>query len=166
MMADFTGRNTRILALDPYTRGIGFVVIEGQDKLLDWGMKEARADKHARCLRHVEALIKTYQPDVIVVEDVEDPSCRRCQRVRELLRDICALAKARKVTVMMCSWRAVLATFSDDRASTKYELTNVIVKRFPELAPYQPPFRKPWMSEDSRMSIFDAVALACCCFFL
>jgi len=31
-------------------------------------------------------------------------------------------------------------------------------QRFPELAPRLPRFRKPWMSEDYRMSIFDAVA--------
>jgi hypothetical protein len=35
-----------------------------------------------------------------------------------------------------------------------------IAKRFPELAPRLPRFRKPWMSEDYRMSIFDAVAMA------
>jgi hypothetical protein len=30
----------------------------------------------------------------------------------------------------------------------------------PELAPYRPPRRKLWMSEDDRMAIFDAAALA------
>ena len=38
-------------------------------------------------------------------------------------------------------------------------------KRFPELAPRLPRSRKPWMSEDYRMSIFDAVALALTFFF-
>jgi hypothetical protein len=33
-----------------------------------------------------------------------------------------------------------------------------IAKRFPELALRLPRFRKPWMSEDYRMSIFDAAA--------
>jgi hypothetical protein len=37
----------------------------------------------------------------------------------------------------------------------------IIAKRFPEeLGSRLPPERKPWMSEDSRMNIFDAVALA------
>jgi hypothetical protein len=35
----------------------------------------------------------------------------------------------------------------------------------PELAPRLSRFRKPWMSEDYRMSIFDAVALALTFFF-
>jgi hypothetical protein len=49
--------------------------------------------------------------------------------------------------------------FADGRG-TKHALAEIIAKRFPgELASRLPPKRKPWMSEDYRMSIFDAVAL-------
>ena len=34
------------------------------------------------------------------------------------------------------------------------------IEQFPELAPRLPRFRKLWMSEDERMSIFDALSLA------
>jgi hypothetical protein len=54
----------------------------------------------------------------------------------------------------------VKQVFSESGASTKYEIAVAIAQRFPELAPRLPRFRKPWMSEDYRMSIFDAVALA------
>ena len=47
----------------------------------------------------------------------------------------------------------------------KQEIAIAIAERFPELAPRLPRFRKPWMSEDYRMSIFDAVALALTFFF-
>ena len=50
--------------------------------------------------------------------------------------------------------------FSESGATTKYEGAVAIAKRFPELAPRLPRFRKPWMSEDYRMSIFDAVGFA------
>jgi hypothetical protein len=52
----------------------------------------------------------------------------------------------------------VKQAFSESGASTKHEIAVAIAKRFPELAPRLPRFRKPWMSEDYRMSIFDAVA--------
>ncbi len=35
-----------------------------------------------------------------------------------------------------------------------------VAERFPELARYLPPERKPWMSEDLKMAIFDAAAFA------
>jgi hypothetical protein len=48
-----------------------------------------------------------------------------------------------------------------DGRGTKHALAEIIAKRFPEeLGSRLPPKRKPWMSEDSRMNIFDAVALA------
>ena len=50
--------------------------------------------------------------------------------------------------------------FAEYSAETKFEIATTIGKQFPELAPRVPPFRKPWMSEDYRMSIFDAVAFA------
>jgi hypothetical protein len=51
----------------------------------------------------------------------------------------------------------VKLVFSESGAQTKQEIAVAIAKRFPELAPRLPRFRKPWMSEDYRMSIFDAV---------
>ena len=50
-------------------------------------------------------------------------------------------------------------TFIPDSQGTKHMLAEIIAKRFPEeLGSRLPPKRKPWMSEDFRMNIFDAVA--------
>jgi hypothetical protein len=49
--------------------------------------------------------------------------------------------------------------FSESGASNKQDIAIAITARYPELAPRLPHFRKPWMSEDYRMSIFDAVGL-------
>jgi hypothetical protein len=44
---------------------------------------------------------------------------------------------------------------------TKQEMAEMLAGKFPdELASRLPPKRKPWKSEDSRMDIFEAVALA------
>ncbi len=39
-------------------------------------------------------------------------------------------------------------------------MARFIAAKFPELARYLPPERKPWMSEDLRTAIFDAAAFA------
>lgn len=39
-------------------------------------------------------------------------------------------------------------------------MARFIAARFAELARYVPPERKPWMSEDPRMAVFDAPAFA------
>ena len=155
----------RVFALDPYSRGFGFVVFEGPEHLIDWGLKEARREKESRCLQHVAQLIETYHPDVFVIEATHDPQCRRCPRVRALLQAMSQLAAEKKLKTRSFSRRAVQATFSAVSPVTKYEMMNAIVARLPELTPWRPPLRKPWMSENSRASIFDAAALALTYFY-
>jgi hypothetical protein len=43
---------------------------------------------------------------------------------------------------------------------TKHRIAEMIAKHIPALNLYVPPARKSWMSEDARMGIFDAAALA------
>jgi hypothetical protein len=150
----------RVLALDPFSRGFGFVVLEGLANLVDWGMKEARSNKGARSLAQVASLIEHYQPGVLVAEDHKDSSCRRCARVRDCIQAMIALAAKREVRTCQVSRHTVRKVFSDAGAQTKEEIAAVIAHRFSELAPMRPPVRKSWMSEAERMSVFDATALA------
>jgi len=149
-----------VLAVDPSTRGFGFAILEGPDRSIDWGVKETKVNKKRRSLRFIAELIHRYQPSVLVVEDYTGKGSRRCRRVRELIEDISKLAVQQKIKVRNFSRLKVKQAFSESGTSNKYEIAIAIAKRFPELAPRLPRFRKPWMSEDYRMSIFDAVALA------
>ena len=153
-------RDRRVLAIDPSTRGFGFAVIEGRHRLIDWGVKETRTDKRRRALVLVAELIELYQPAVLVVEDYRGKGSRRCGRVQRLIDDTAKLALKKKVKVRRFSRADINRAFSEFGARNKYEIAQAIAKRFPELKPRLPPFRKPWMSEDYRMSIFDAVAFA------
>ncbi len=155
----------RVLAIDPASRGFGFAVLEGPKRLIDWGVKSARVNKDKRCLKLIEDLIERYEPDVIVVEDYAGKGSRRCRRVRQLIEGILILAGKRRIKARSYSRRKVKTVFSRLGACNKHQMATAIAKQFPELAPRLPPARKPWMSEDYRMSIFDAVALALTFFY-
>jgi len=150
-------KDIRVLAIDPSTRGFGFAVLEGPNRLIDWGVKETKTDNKKKSLKLIEDLIDRYQPSVIVVEDYAGRGSRRCQRIQELIDEISKLALKRKVRVRSFSRVKVKQAFAESGA-TKYSIALAIANRLPELAPRLPRFRKPWMSEDYRMSIFDAVA--------
>jgi hypothetical protein len=150
----------RILSIDPIVPGVGFVVLEGQDNLIDWGIKLARGERNAACLRIVEALILRYKPNIIVVENCQAKGCSRGQRAKDLIEDIAAIAKARRIKCRSVARLAVHKAFSKFNAFTKHERAVELVTRFPELTRHLPRARKPWMSEDIRMSIFDAAAFA------
>lgn len=148
----------RILAIDPASRGFGFAVLEGPNQLIDWGVRSAKKEKQTRCLRLIEELIARYEPDAIVMEDIEAKGSRRCRRVADLIDRISKLAGSRKIRVVRLSRLKVRRAFSAAGAN-KRRIATAVAGRFPELAPRLPPSRKPWMSEDYRMSIFDAAAM-------
>ncbi len=150
----------RMLALDPTTKGFGFAVLEGPARLIDWGLKQARGDRNRTCVKRAAELIARYSPHALVVEDTEARGSRRCARVRELTADLRTLALEHNVRFRTISGRKVKKLFAAVGAATKHQIAVAIAKWFPELDPHLPPIRKPWMSEDERMSIFDAVAFA------
>ncbi len=111
------------------------------------------------CLRRVTRLIEQYDPQVIVIEDTRAKNSRRCKRVQELLNGIVQLGKGKGFRTKLIASPQVKKTFADSGASTKEEIAGVLSARYPELLQHLPPHRKCWMSEDVRMSIFDAAAL-------
>ena len=155
-------KHFRILAIAPSTRGFGFAVLEGQETLVDWGVKPVKKkNKNVQSLKKVEKLIAQYQPGVLVLEDASAKGSRRSPRIRKLSRQISKLAEPRKGRVKLFSRDQVMKSYITDGPETKYALAEVIAQRFPEeLGSRLPPKRKLWMSEDSRMNIFAAVALA------
>jgi len=152
---------TRVLALDPSSRGTGFAVLEGPELLIDWGVKApAKEDKNAHAIQQVAELAEFYSPDVIAVEDYAGKGSRRCLRIQQLLKTIGDLAVQSGFTSYSYSRSVVKKVFTQYGAFNKHQIAAAIASQFPELAPWMPPVRKCWMSEDYRMSIFDAVAFA------
>ena len=151
----------RILAIAPSTRGFGFAVLEGLDTLVDWGVKAVEGDKNSQSLAKVEELIAHYQPDLMVLQDISMKPFRRSKRIRQLGKRLINLAARRKIRVALFSHEQVRRVFFADGQGTKHALAEIVANKFPEeLGSRLPPKRRPWMSEDSRMDIFDAVALA------
>ena len=155
------GKNDRILAIAPSSRGFGFAVLEGRATLIDWGVKSVTGDKNAGTLKKVESLVSHYQPAVLVLQDAAAKGSWRSSRIRKLTNKLVAMAANGKVKVALFSREQVKQAFFDDGKGTKYTIARILAGRFPEeLGHRLPPKRKPWKSEDYRMGIFDSVALA------
>jgi hypothetical protein len=156
----------RVLAIDPTHRGFGYTIFEGRQYLIDWGTRHVQGPKNRASLAAVGELISRYHPQVIVLEDVAAKGCRRRRRVRELLEALELYVRGRGLTARKISQVTVKSIFSPLGVRNKNEKARFIAARFPELARSLPPERKPWMSEDSRMAIFDAAAFGLASFGL
>jgi Holliday junction resolvasome RuvABC endonuclease subunit len=154
-------KHLRILAISPSARGFGFAVMEEPNALVDWGLKAVKGDKNARCLSGIADLIGRNKPTVIVLENAQTGGARRAARIQALAQAIIDLAKAEKVMVKLFSRQKVRQGLFPKGQGTKYAQAQLLAARFPEELAYRVPRkRRPWMSEDSRMDIFEAVALA------
>src|SRR5882724_7146505 len=104
-------KHFRILAIAPSARGFGFAVLEGQDTLVDWGVKTVKGNKNAQSLMRVEELIAHYQPGAMVLEDASAKGSLRYPRIRRLGQQIIKLAATHKVSVKLFSRDQVMKTF-------------------------------------------------------
>jgi hypothetical protein len=146
------------LAVFPSTRGFGYAVFEGPQSLIDWGVKSAYCpQKNLDSLRKIRELIAFYRPDTVVLEDYEGHGSRRAKRIRTLINLISAHVAGEGTRTASFSRAEVRDSFG---LTNKREIAEAIARDLPELEPRLPPVRKIWMSEDRRMSIFDAVSLA------
>ena len=69
-------KSVRVLAIAPLTRGLGYAVMEGPDKLVAHGNKAILRDKNGRALKWVEKFIRLYQPAILVLPDVNAKDTR------------------------------------------------------------------------------------------
>ena len=149
-----------VLALYPSTRGFGFAIFKGPSRPIDWGVKDVRIDKNVSCLSKMKDLIEFYEPEVVVTEDYAEKRSRRCKRIQALLRNIARLVEEKRITNFRVPRATIRSFYSRFGARTKYERAKFISEQFPEFELQLPPPRRIWMSEDPRMSIFEAAALA------
>ncbi len=153
-------REKSVLAIDPTSRGFGYAFFEGRLNLVDWGTKQVDVAENIRCIFQIREIIQRFQPDVITLEDPKGKGSRRCYRICKLIKFIRALAAKHRITTRCFSRDRVREIFAKFNARTKHQIAIEVSRQLPELEPQLPRYRKPWMSEDERMSIFDAVSLA------
>jgi Holliday junction resolvasome RuvABC endonuclease subunit len=144
------------------TRGFAFVLFEGSAlSPFDWGIQEVRGPRRQhRCLSSVVAIMDRYRPDILVIQDTSASGTRRALRLVRLNAAIAGLAEDRGTPVYAYSRADVYDAFQYLGFSNKQTLAELIAKHIPAFERYVPPPRKPWMSEDARMGVFDAAALA------
>jgi hypothetical protein len=133
--------------------------MEGPDVLVDWGLKSTGRADNRKSSRALDKLIERFQPDILILEDWDSTGSRRCERVDRLLSRIASRDK-RQPGVRLVNSRKLRLIGPAAQTNTKYGRALLPSARFPEVHPFLPPIRKPWMPEDNRMAIFDALGFA------
>ncbi len=160
-MNQTTSKYFRILAIALSAKGFGFVVMEGQKTIVECGRRMADGDKNAQSLAKMKKLLTFYRPDALVLQDVEAKGSRRAPRIKRLNRHVTGVAEKHEIKVKLISGKQLRSVLLGNPDGTKQEIAETLAAQFPdELASRLPAKRKLGDSENSRMDIFDAMALA------
>jgi hypothetical protein len=149
------------LTMSLYTnsRGFAFVLFEGTLSPYDWGTFDFRGPRKDQLVADkVTRLLHQYVPDVLVTQDTE--GTLRAKRLALLNRKLGTLAQELGIPVFTYSRNEIYREFKSMEFTNKQTFAVLIAKHIPAFERHVPPPRKPWMSEDARMGLFDAAALA------
>src|ERR1017187_5744151 len=100
-MTQTPSKDFRILAIALSIGGFGFVVMEGQKTIIEFGRRVADGDKNAQSIAKMKKLLNFYRPDVLVLQDVEAKGSRRYPRIKTLNRQIKRVAEKQKIQVKL-----------------------------------------------------------------
>ena len=148
-----------VLAVHSFSRGFAYVLAEGPLSPVDWAVREVRKrDRNSHCLSLIADLVNRHEPHAVVLRQLETTT--RLKRIVRLEQLIANMATARGIEVHHLERMQVRATFSSIGAVSRYEVAQAIASEVHAFTHRLPRPRKVWESEDSRMYLFDAAALA------
>lgn len=150
-----------VLAVIPTSRGLAYAYFEGPLSPVDWGIKDTRGpDRNVQCFVAVRTLIEKMQPDVLVLLRYPLPENAKTARRRRLNHLFGTYAGTLGIEVKRYARPEVQTAFKPMGAKTRVEIAHAIAGHVHAFSYRLPKQRKLWMSEDSRMALFDAAALA------
>jgi hypothetical protein len=160
-MADDNTR-VRVLCIDVRSARFGFVVFEGPDGLLDFGVRgyaRRSGPLHPVARRKFLKLVDVHSPSLIVLRLAPVGSDNRNRRAQMAARSLRQAAKRRSLPWRCLSRNRIKRLFEAQGLTTKYDIASRLAQRFRDLGWKLPRRRKPWQSEGHNMTIFDATAV-------
>lgn len=151
----------RLLALEVRASRLGFAVLEGPARLLDWGVRSfGEQDKEVRpaVLDRIITLTAFHSPSTIVVRTRRYHSGVERRRFVAILAAIRAETKKTATKFCVITTRQVRDHFALTGHFNKHDIAASLANQFEELSWKLPHRRKAYQSEPPAMLVFDALA--------
>jgi hypothetical protein len=155
-----------VFSIYPDANGYGFVFMENARKLIDFGVIRINPINNAIVLKKIVKAIDYFKPSIVIILDPNGKSSRTGLRVINLIKKIAQYANNVNLSVSTISRDQIRDTFQIFEAVTKFDISQTLIKAFPELERKLPRKRNLWTSEDRNMAIFDALSLAITWYYL
>ncbi len=165
-MTSMETMNKITLILYPNVFGIGYVICENPQNILDFGLKKVRPLTMKKYIEKIKWLYEFSKPDVVILRDYKGDDFKVSKRTQRVLDTLQELAMNMNLEVFSYSRTQIKEVFSTFGASSKYEIAKQLASWYPQLKSRMPVYRKSYMAESYHMAIFDAFSLAVVHFYL
>lgn len=145
----------RILAIDLCRTGFGFVVLEGNRRLLDWGVAKLSSGRKHEFLVRIDRLVARYTPSLVAAEEIKPGGQRR--RAHMLIACLQDYLRDERINFETVTRTDVRQSF-EEVGRNKRDIAVALAGEFPELELRVAPPRKIWLPEEDQMNIFDALS--------
>ncbi len=154
-------KKTRVLAIDPGTRYIGFALLEGK-ALIHYGVKTIDDGKSAEGkLKEgkgtILRLLGDFRPNVLTIEQTYFAKNKSARLLNKFVREIISLGRKKRLRVTVIATNTVRKQICGNGAAGKDDVARVLVGQYPELLPYLTSDKR-WKELYFR-NMFDAVAV-------
>lgn len=149
----------RIIALDLRPRRIGFAVMEGPRRLLDYGTVLSQLQGEGQAGEAIVSVFRLTLPSVIVAKQERWDTLTTRPKGTLFADRIRSYVVESNAELLLLDGRLLKKAFRDMGCQSKAEIVDFAARMFPELLWKAPPKRKAWQPEHSRQTLFDAVAL-------
>jgi len=151
----------RLLALEIRASRLGFAVLEGSTRLLDWGVRsfgEQNEKLRSAVSDRIATLLAFHKPSAVVVRVRKYHSAAQNKRFLAIVAAVRAETTRNSTKLFVLTSRQVRARFDPNGEITKHEIATILAKQFEELSWKLPGRRKSYQSEAPAMLVFDALA--------
>jgi hypothetical protein len=151
----------RLLALEIRASRLGFAVLEGSARLLDWGVRSfGEQDQGVRSAvsDRIATLLAFHKPSAVVVRARRYHSADNNKKFLGIVAAIRAETKRNSTEFCILTTRQVRDRFALRGKVTKHDIAMSLADQFEELSWKLPHRRKAFQSEAPAMLVFDALA--------
>jgi len=151
----------RIISLEIRASKFGFAVLEGPDKLLDWGVRsfvEEGEELKSAVGDRINTLLAFYEPVAVIARERKHHSAVQRQRIRTIFAIARLMTRRGSASFRTLTAARVRKHFDLDGCITKHEIARGLAEQFDELSFKLPNPRKAYQSEAPAMLVFDALS--------
>ncbi|NND77028.1 MAG: hypothetical protein HKN39_02450 [Flavobacteriales bacterium] len=147
------------LSIYPNAFGLAYVISESPKEIIDYGMKQIKKKDVPHFLKMFDKILEYFQPHVVILRDYNNPNSHLSEKYKQIWNAIEKRVLEKGLKLFQYSREQIKSVFVEFNAETKHQISEIIVKWYPQLKSRSPRKRKPWLNEDNQMGIFDAFSL-------